>query len=125
MSSELNSEFLILHSELSITFPAYLPQNSSKLYFCYTNYMAKETKKETRFHHELLEQLIALSTSGFGLVAALAWNDTIQQVVKEYIEPRIPGSGILSRLIYALLITLLAVIITYQLSRLASRFQRK
>ncbi len=81
--------------------------------------------KEKRFHHELLTQLITLSTSGFGLVAALAWNETIQQIVKDYIEPKIPGSGLLSKLIYAVLITILAVLITYQLSRLASRFQRK
>ncbi len=82
-------------------------------------------KREKKFHEELLTQLITLSTSGFGLVAALAWNDTIQAFVKEFIEPRIPGSGLLSRLFYAVLITLLAVLITYQLSRLASHFQKK
>lgn len=81
-----------------------------------------ETKKEKRFHEELVAQLLALSTSGFGLVAALAWNETIQQIVKEFIEPRIPGSGVFSRLIYALIVTLFAVIITYQLSRIASKF---
>lgn len=79
------------------------------------------TKKQT-LHGELVAQLVTLSTSGFGLVAALAWNETIQQIVREYIEPRIPGSGIFSRLMYALLITLLAVLITYQLSKLASRW---
>lgn len=82
--------------------------------------MAKE-KNERRFHHELINQLITLSTSGFGLVAALAWNETIQQVVKDYIEPHIPGSGLISKFIYAVLITVLAVLITYQLSKLASK----
>lgn len=87
--------------------------------------MAKQTKKEKEksFHEELFSQLLTLSTSGFGLVAALAWNDTIQQVVKQFIEPKIPGSGILSRLIYALLVTFLAVLITYQLSRISSHFR--
>jgi hypothetical protein len=85
----------------------------------------EETPKEKAFHEELVGQLLTLSTSGFGLVAALAWNETIQAIVKEYITPRIPGSGIVSRLIYALLITFLAVFITFQLSRLASRFQTK
>ncbi len=85
----------------------------------------EETKKEKRFHEELLDQLLTLATSGFGLVAALAWNDTIQQIVKEYITPKIPGSGIISRLIYALLITFLAVFVTFQLSRLASKFQKR
>lgn len=87
--------------------------------------MAKKSQKqaETKFHEELIAQMLTLATSGFGLVAALAWNETIQQVVKEFIEPRIPGSGILSRLIYAVIITALAVLITYQLSRLASHFK--
>ncbi len=85
----------------------------------------ENNKREKAFHEELVSQMLALATSGFGLVAALAWNDTIQQVVKQFIEPRIPGSGILSRLIYALIVTFLAVFITYQLSRLASKFHNK
>ena len=84
----------------------------------------KEKNQEKRIHTELLEQLLTLAPSGFGLVAALAWNETIQGFVKEFIEPRIPGSGLLSKLIYALLVTLLAVLITYQLSRLSARFQQ-
>ncbi|MDO8573352.1 MAG: DUF5654 family protein [Candidatus Daviesbacteria bacterium] len=74
------------------------------------------------FHRELIKQLITLSTSAFGLAAALAWNETIQQVVKDFIEPRLPGSGLLSKFIYAALVTLLAVLITFQLSRLSSRW---
>lgn len=87
--------------------------------------MAKVTEKERSFRRELIEQMLTLSTSGFGLVAALAWNETIQQIVKDFIEPRIPGSGLLSKLIYALLITVLAVFITYQLSRIASKWGAK
>ena len=81
-----------------------------------------EKREEKKFHQKLISQLLTLSTSGFGLVAALAWNETIQQIVKDFIEPSIPGSGLLSKLIYALLVTLLAVLITFQLSRLASRW---
>ena len=87
----------------------------------------KQTTAEERktFREELLNQMVTLATSGFGLVAALAWNETIQQVVKEYIVPRVPGSGIFSRLLYALIITLLAVLITYQLSRASAKLQMK
>ena len=84
-----------------------------------------KAQKEKSFRRELIEQMITLSTSGFGLVAALAWNEAIQQVVKDFIEPRIPGSGLLSKMIYALLITALAVLITYQLSKLAARWGAK
>lgn len=69
--------------------------------------------------------MLALLTSGFGVVAALAWNDAIQGFVKEFVEPRIPGSGLISKFIYAILITVLIVFVTYQLSALAARFQRK
>lgn len=78
-----------------------------------------ETKKNKRLHQELISQMVALSTAGFGLVAALAWNEAIQAFVTEYIDKYISaGSGILSRFIYALIITIIAVLVTYQLSRL-------
>jgi hypothetical protein len=78
--------------------------------------MAKSNKS---IHRELVSQMVALSTAGFGLVAALAWNEAIQAFVKEYIDQYISsGSGILSRFIYALIITFIAVFVTYQLSKL-------
>lgn len=87
--------------------------------------MAKKNGNRFLFHRELAKQLVTLSTSAFGLAAALAWNETIQQTVREFIEPRLPGSGILSRFIYAILVTLLGVIVTFQLTRLASRWGLK
>lgn len=83
--------------------------------------MAKENGE--KFHHELISQLITLSTSGFGLVAALAWNEVVQEFVKDYIQRFFPdGAGLISKFFYALTITLLAVLVTYQLSRLAARW---
>lgn len=89
--------------------------------------MAKEiTKQEKSFHRELAEQLVTLSTSGFGLVAALAWNEAIQSFVQNYIQRWFPNqSGTISKFIYAVLITVFAVLVTYQLSRLASKFGSK
>ena len=94
--------------------------HSLKVIRYYVN-MAKKVNRFS-FHKELMQQLVTLSTSAFGLAAALAWNDTIQQTVKEFIEPRLPGSGILSRFIYAAIVTALGVIVTFELSRLASRW---
>ena len=71
------------------------------------------------FQRELLKQMITLATAGFGLVAALAWNEAIQMVVREYIDKYLSiGSGIVSRFIYAVVITVFAVLVTYQLTRL-------
>lgn len=85
--------------------------------------MAKKSQKEKSFHKELIQQLVTLSTSGFGLVAALAWNEAIQTFVKEYIQRFYPDqAGVVSKFLYAIIITAFAVLITYQLSRLASKF---
>jgi hypothetical protein len=87
--------------------------------------MAKATKKENKkLHIEIVKQITLLSTSGFGLVAALAWNSVIQEFVNVYVKKWLPaGSGILSLLIYALIITVLAVVVTLQLSKLTEKLQ--
>lgn len=79
-----------------------------------------QTKKEEskKLHVEVVKQMLTLATSGFGLVAALAWNGVIQELVNNYIKEWLPGSGFLSLLIYAVVVTALAVFITLQLSRL-------
>lgn len=75
-----------------------------------------EVKKET------LKQMLSLSTSAFGLVAALAWNELIKEFVSDYIKPFIGGSsGIFSLLIYAVVVTILAVVVTYNLSRIVKK----
>lgn len=85
-----------------------------------------ETKEEKRLHVEVIKQMVTLSTSGFGLVAALAWNSLIQEVVNTYVKKWLPGnSGIISLLIYALIVTILAVVITMQLSRLSQKLQKE
>ena len=70
-------------------------------------------------HKEVLKEMLKLATSGFGLVAALAWNELIKEVVTMYIKPLVGGaSGIISLLIYAIIVTALAVLVTYNLSKL-------
>jgi hypothetical protein len=68
--------------------------------------------------------MLTLATSGFGLVAALAWNSLIQEFVNSYVKKWLPNeSGIISLLIYALAVTALAVFVTYQLSKLSEKLQ--
>lgn len=85
------------------------------------------TKEENKkLHVEVVKQMVTLSTSGFGLVAALAWNNVVQEFVKNYLNKWLPqGSSIFSMLIYAIIITLLAVIVTFQLSNLLKRIENK
>jgi hypothetical protein len=84
--------------------------------------MKADSQKEKSFHTEIIRQMLSLATSGFGLVAALAWNSVIQEFVNSYIKKLLPGgSGILSLLIYAVMVTFLAVFVTYQLSKILNR----
>lgn len=80
--------------------------------------MAKK-EEDKKLHTEVVRQMLTLATSGFGFVAALAWNNVVQEFVKTYIKRFIPGgdSGILSLLVYAVIVTILAVLITYNLSK--------
>jgi uncharacterized membrane protein required for colicin V production len=85
--------------------------------------MPTEKEKKATLHEELINQFSTLITSGFGVVVALAWNDAIQNFVKEYVEPRIPGSGLSAQFFYAVLITVVIVFITYFLSKISAKFQ--
>lgn len=74
---------------------------------------------------EVVTQMLSLATSGFGLVAALAWNSVIQEFVNNYIKKFLPNnSGIVSLLIYATIVTFLAVFITMQLSKIKEKLER-
>ena len=91
--------------------------------------MQQETQKasdDKNLHIEIVKQMVTLSTSGFGLVAALAWNGVIQEIVNDYIKKWLPnGSGLISLLIYAIIITALAVFVTLQLAKLLKRLENK
>ncbi len=64
---------------------------------------------------QLLETFAALITAAFGLVAALAWNETIKTGVK-MLFPDDDG-GIIGLLVYAIIVTVLAVIMTLLIAR--------
>jgi len=86
--------------------------------------MADDSKKSLKA--EVVRQMITLSTSAFGLVAALAWNNVIQEFVNSYLKKWLPnGSSIFSLLFYAVLITILAVLVTYQLSKILEKIEEK
>jgi len=78
--------------------------------------------KKNDFLTELLDKFTALITSGFGLVAALAWNDAIQAVFKHFIPAE--RGEVWAKIIYAILVTFIVVLIVYQLSRLAERLKK-
>lgn len=88
--------------------------------------MIDKKQSQNKLHITVLKQMLTLATSGFGLVAALAWNNAIQEFVATYIKPYLPAGGsFLSLVIYAILITILAVIVTINLSKLIERLEQQ
>lgn len=73
---------------------------------------------------EVLKELLSLSSAAFGLVAALAWNEAIQAFVKKYLSFSVE-SELVSKFIYALIVTVLAVIVTVNLTKVKSHFEDK
>jgi len=65
-----------------------------------------------------LQTMIALASAAFGVVAALAWNSAITALVKQIFGS---GAQIVSLFIYAIIVTILAVIVMVQLGKLAER----
>jgi uncharacterized protein DUF5654 len=65
-----------------------------------------------------LQTMISLASAAFGVVAALAWNSAITALVKQIFGT---GGQIVSLFIYAILITIVAVIVMVNLGQLAER----
>lgn len=82
----------------------------------------KETKEQKNLKLEIIQSFSALIASGFGLVAALAWNEAIQDLFRK-IAPE--QSGLIWKFGYAVLITILIVTTTYYLGSLANRIKSK
>lgn len=81
-------------------------------------------EKISQFPLTLIKNMVSLATSGFGVVVALAWNQVIQKTVADYIDPYLgKGSGIASLLIYAVIMTVLAVMVTMQLTLIQKKLE--
>jgi len=71
---------------------------------------------------KMVETFAALITSAFGLVAALAWNEAIKAVIAEFLDS---GNDILGYLIYAVIVTIIAVIATLLIAMEAEKLKGK
>ncbi|OGD84057.1 hypothetical protein A2572_04020 [Candidatus Collierbacteria bacterium RIFOXYD1_FULL_40_9] len=84
---------------------------------------SKPAKKP--IHQKVAAQTFTLITTSLGLVAALAWNEAITEYVNIYIKPKFAaGSGVISLFIYALVITIVTVIVSYQLGKISKKITK-
>jgi ABC-type multidrug transport system fused ATPase/permease subunit len=74
--------------------------------------------KPAPLKQEILDKIAALITAAFGLVAALAWNDAIKAVFKEMFGK---ADAVGPMLIYAIIVTIIAVILTIIVARAAAK----
>jgi len=65
-----------------------------------------------------LQTMIALASAAFGIVAALAWNSAIQATIERVMGPDASLTGLY---VYAILATILAVVVLMALGRAAAR----
>jgi len=66
----------------------------------------------------IMETILALITTAFAFVAGEAWNTAIQALIEEYIGA---GSALSSLFTYAIIVTIIAVIVTVLIARIAGR----
>lgn len=85
--------------------------------------VGKSISKEVKeFRRHLSSKSLDLLAAGFGLVAALAWNEAIKETVNVYIKPFFgDSSGVITLYIYAVFVTLLTVFIVYNIGKLKKK----
>ncbi len=69
---------------------------------------------------EIFDKITQLATAGLGLVAALAWNDAIQALFKIIFGDQ---SDVWAKFIYAIIITVLIVLLTVKLGNIVDRIK--
>ncbi len=83
-----------------------------------------EVSRKKRLQIEIITQILTLATSALGLVAALAWNNLIQELVANYIKKFLPSnSGLISLFLYAVIVTILAVVVTMNLAKVKEHLE--
>lgn len=70
---------------------------------------------------EVMDKFAALITAAFGLVAALAWNGAILAIFKKIFGT---AEGIAPMLVYAIIVTLIAVFITIWIGNIAEKAKK-
>jgi hypothetical protein len=78
----------------------------------------KELKLET------LAKMTDLATAGFGIVAALAWNEAIQSLVNKFL-PKSTDGGLIAQITYAVIITIVVVFVTMRLGRMTGKVKEE
>ena len=81
----------------------------------------RDQKRATFFHgRDFVATMASLASAGFGVMAALAWNEAIKAAVVA-IFPQGNTGKLISLFIYAALVTAIAVLVVNSLAKLTER----
>jgi len=72
---------------------------------------------------EIMDKIVALMTAAFGMVAALAWNEAISALMIDWLGSS--GDATMGLLIYAIIVTVVAVIAIVLISRMYGKMRSK
>ena len=79
------------------------------------------TKKDLKeLHLEVLVKMTDLAVAGFGLVAALAWNEAIQAIFNKFL-PKDSNGGLMAQVLYAILVTIIVVLVIIKLGKMTNK----
>ena len=81
--------------------------------------ISKFKEHSTKISQEVKQKTLGFIITAFGLVAGLAWNEAIQAIIKQIFP--LDKNSLIAKLIYAILMTLLLVVITVYLTRLIGK----
>ncbi len=88
------------------------------------NDIKEEIKKETtNIKAEIKQKTFGYILTAFGLVAALAWNDAITNLIN-YLFP-FEKNTVIIKFVYALIITFIVVFVSVYINRLSSKSDEK
>ena len=80
------------------------------------------SQQDIKLKAEIRERTLGYMLAAFGFVAGLAWNDAIQAAIG-YLYP-LPENTLPAKFLYAVIISIVAVVISVSMSRLFHRFNR-
>ena len=72
---------------------------------------------------EIKEKTLGYILAAFGLVAGLAWNEAIKSAIDQFFP--FSKDGVTIKFIYAIIVTLIIVVITFYLVKAQNKEQKK
>src|SRR6185295_7584942 len=80
---------------------------------------SKIREEQARLRKEVKERAIGYMVAAFGIVAGLAWNDAVKSLIS-VVFPN-PGKSVTAQFMYAIIVTIVIVIVTVYLVRLTQK----